>query len=347
MNSINGVSFVRLAVLALLVFSYSAANADERIRVLSYNVENFFDTKDDPRTNDNDFTPSGNQYWNNTKYKAKNINIAKAITAAGGWDGAAIIGLYEVENDYVLTSLTKYSPLKRREYKYVHYDSPDPRGIDVAMLYDPKRIKVLKSRKFGVTCNNKHLNTRDVLYVKALVLGADTLHLFMAHTPSRRGGVKETEWRRECVMSMIRGKADSIMSQAPANVLIMGDFNDFPDCNSVCKSLGARKPEGKIKERGLYNMFWKHSMEGKGSYKYQGEWNMLDQIVVSGRMLSGRGRFYTSQDKAVIFETPFIMEDDTKYFGTKPMRTFNGRRYIGGYSDHLPIYIDLFLKREK
>ena len=136
------------------------------------------------------------------------------------------------------------------------------------------------------------------------------------------------------------------MAKAPANILIMGDFNDYPDCSSMCKVLGAKKTDGTIKEKGLYNMFWKHAMEGKGSYKYQGEWNMLDQIIVSGKMLKGGG-LYTSQDKAVIFETPFILEEDKQHFGYKPMRTFNGRRYIGGYSDHLPIYIDLFLNREK
>jgi hypothetical protein len=348
MSSDNDMVLMRAVMLtALLLFALAPhLHADERIRVLSYNVENFFDTKDDSLTSDNDFTPNGNQYWNGVKYKAKTINIARVITAAGGWDGAAIVGLYEIENSYVLNSLVKYSPLKKRGYKFVHYDSPDPRGIDVAMLYDPQRIKVLESRKMSVLCNKKPLNTRDVLYVKALLLGADTLHLFMVHTPSRRGGVKESEWRRECVMSMVRSRVDSIMAKAPANILIMGDFNDYPDCSSMCKVLGAKKTDGTIKEKGLYNMFWKHAMEGKGSYKYQGEWNMLDQIIVSGKMLKGGG-LYTSQDKAVIFETPFILEEDKQHFGYKPMRTFNGRRYIGGYSDHLPIYIDLFLNREK
>lgn len=332
---------------AALMFLSGSLYADEKIRVLSYNVENFFDTKDDPSTNDNDYTPNGNQYWTNEKYKAKTINIVRAIVAAGGWDGAAIVGLYEIENDYVLNSITKYSPLKKLGYKYVHYDSPDPRGIDVAMLYDPERIEVLKSQKIGVKCDGKPLRTRDVLYVKALLLGADTLHLFMAHTPSRRGGVKESEWRRECVMKIVRNKIDSITAKAPANILIMGDFNDEPDCSSMCKVLGAKKPEGKIKERELYNMFWGYADAGRGSYKYQGEWNMLDQIIVSGRILRGKGKLYTSQDKTVIFETPFILEDDKTHFGSKPMRTFNGRKYIGGYSDHLPIYIDLFLKKEK
>lgn len=332
-----------MTLMLLAVSSYS----DERIRVLSYNVENFFDTKDDPSTNDNDYTPGGNQYWNNDKYKAKTINIARVIVAAGGWDGAAIVGLYEIENDYVLNSLTKYSPLKRVGFKYVHYDSSDPRGIDVAMLYDPERVTVLKSKNINVSCDDKSMRTRDILYVKALLLGTDTLHLFMVHAPSRRGGVDESEWRRERVMSVVRAKVDSITAKKPANILIMGDFNDYPDCSSMCKVLGARKTEGEIREKELYNMFWRHADEGRGSYKYKGEWNMLDQIIVSGRMLNGKGRLYTSQNRAVIFETPFILEDDKKGFGSKPMRTFNGRKYIGGYSDHLPIYIDLFLKKEK
>lgn len=321
--------------------------ADEKIRVLSYNVENFFDIKDDPDTDDNEFTPQGNMYWDGSKYKAKTINIARAITAAGGWEGAAIIGLYEIENEYVLTSLTKYSPLKQKGYKFVHYESDDPRGIDVAMLYDPSKIKVLESHPMRPKCSEGNLRTRDVLYVKALVLKSDTLHLFMVHSPSRRGGVEESEWKRECVLSMVRNKVNSIQSKGKANILIMGDFNDYPECKSICRSLGAKRVEGKFKDRSLYNMFWNYADEGMGSYKYQGEWNMLDQIIISGRMLNGQGTLYTSQDKAHIFETPFIIEEDKTNFGTKPKRTYNGRRYIGGYSDHLPIYIDLFLKREK
>ncbi len=126
----------------------------------------------------------------------------------------------------------------------------------------------------------------------------------------------------------------------------MGDFNDFPDCKSICETLGAVQPNGQVDSATYYNMFWKYQKEGRGTYKYSGEWNMLDQIIVSGSMLQSQG-IHTSQENAVIFDAGFIMEAATKFFGSKPLRTYNGRRYIGGYSDHLPIYIDLFLNKEK
>lgn len=336
---------IKVITLLLLMFPLVSL-ADERVRILSYNVENFFDTEKDSVKDDASFTPEGDHYWSFTKYKKKSVNIAKVIAAAGEWQGAAIVGLYEVENDYVLNTLTKYSPLQRRGYKYIHYESLDPRGIDVAMLYDPVRVDVLGSKPIRVVCDGDTMPTRDVLYAKVLLLKNDTLHLFLCHTPSRRGGAEASSWRRECVMSIVRNKADSINSHHDANILIMGDFNDFPDCKSMCESLGAVQPNGSVNTAAYYNLFWKYQKEGKGTYKYSGEWNMLDQIIVSGSMLKPSG-LYTSQENAAIFEADFILEDDTKFFGSKPLRTYNGRRYIGGYSDHLPIYIDLFLNREK
>jgi len=341
---ISGAMNTKLIILFLLL-SVSAFS-EERVRILSYNVENFFDTQKDSVKDDYSFTPEGDHYWSYSKYQKKCTNIAKVITAAGEWQGAAIVGLYEIENDYVLNSLTKYSPLERRGYKYIHYESPDPRGIDVAMLYDPDRVDVLESMPIRIVCDGDTMLTRDILYAKTLLMKSDTLHLFLCHTPSRRGGVEASSWKRECVMSIVRAKADSINARHNANILIMGDFNDYPDCKSMCESLGAVLPSDSISCGGYYNMFWKYQKEGKGTYKYSGEWNMLDQIIISGSMLTSSG-LHTSQDNACIFEAGFIIEDDTKFFGTKPLRTYNGRRYLGGYSDHLPIYIDLFLNSEK
>lgn len=336
---------IKVITLLLLMFPLVSL-ADERVRILSYNVENYFDTEKDSIKDDVSFTPDGDHYWSYTKFRKKSVNIAKVIAAAGEWQGAAIVGLYEVENDYVLNTLVKYSPLESRRYKYIHYESLDPRGIDVAMLYDPQRVDVLESKPIRVVCGGDTMRTRDILYAKTLLLKSDTLHLFLCHTPSRRGGVEASSWKRECVMSIVRQKSDSINSHHDTNILIMGDFNDFPDCKSICETLGAVQPNEVTDAATYYNMFWKYQKEGRGTYKYSGEWNMLDQIIVSGSMLQSQG-IHTSQENAVIFDAGFIMKDDTKFFGSKPLRTYNGRRYIGGYSDHLPIYIDLFLNKEK
>ncbi len=336
-----------LVAIFLLFFGSLSLYAGNTVRVLSYNVENLFDYKKDSVKNDASFTPEGDHYWDYNKYQRKLVNLSQAITAAGGWEGAAVIGLYEVENDYVLDGLTKYSPLKKRGYKYVHYESLDPRGIDVALLYDPSRVQILKSAPIKPFCKNKTMRSRDILYVKALVLKSDTVHFFLCHTPSRIGGAEKTEWKRNCVMGMVRQKADSINAHADANIIIMGDFNDYPDDVSISKVLGALKPYdedygGYVYGDFYYNMFWLFQEQGKGSYKYQGEWNMLDQIIVSGNLLIDKSKgLHTTQGDAHIFDEDFLLEDDTKYSGSKPFRTYNGRRYVGGYSDHLPIYLDL------
>ncbi len=311
---------------------------------MSYNVENFFDTEDDTLKNDIAFTPEGDYHWTPTRYKAKSTNIAKVITAAGEWDGVAIVGLCEVENDNVLDNLTKYSPLKKAGYKYIHYESRDPRGIDVAMLYNPKQVKILESQPISISClrnTKKSRLGRDVLYAKAVILKRDTLHLFICHPTSRLGGAEQSSWKRECLTSAVRIMADSINCEGNANIIIMGDFNDTPDCKSMSEALNAKYPDGDTVDcRDLYNLFWKYHDEGRGTYKYKGEWNMLDQIIVSGTLLANPS-FYTTQSDAGIFDADFIMEDDAKFSGSKPSRTYNGRKYIGGYSDHLPIYLDL------
>ncbi|MCQ2336741.1 MAG: endonuclease [Paludibacteraceae bacterium] len=341
--------FERVKIVGLLFLLGCAIPAfcQERIRIMSYNVENFFDTKDDTLKDDIAFTPEGDYHWTQARYKAKSGNIAKVITAVGEWDGVAIVGLCEVENDYVLNTLTRYSPLKNAGYRYIHYESRDPRGIDVAMLYNPKQVKVVESRPIQISCTGKSKRSRDVLYAKTVVFKRDTLHIFICHTPSRIGGAEKSSWKRECVTSAVKVMADSINYKGNANIVIMGDFNDTPDCKSMAEALNAKYPdENHIDSKSLYNMFWKYHDDGRGSYKFKGEWDMLDQIIVSGNLLKSN-TFYTTQNDAVIFDADFIMEDDVKFSDKKPSRTYNGRKYIGGYSDHLPIYIDLFRGKPK
>lgn len=321
--------------------------AQGRIRVMSYNVENFFDTKDDSLKDDIAFTPEGDYHWTQARYKTKSGNIAKVIAAVGEWDGVDIVGLCEIENDYVLNTLTKYSPLKNLHYKYIHYESRDPRGIDVAMLYNPDKVKIIESRPIQISCTGKSKRSRDVLYAKTVVFKKDTLHIFICHTPSRIGGAEQSSWKRECVTSAVKIMADSINYNGDANIVIMGDFNDTPDCKSMAEALNAKYPDvNHINNKSLYNMFWKHHDDERGSYKFKGEWDMLDQIIISGKLLTSKS-FYTTQNDAEIFDADFIMEDDVKFSGNKPARTYNGRKYVGGYSDHLPIYIDLFRGRSK
>ena len=304
-----------------------------------YNVENYFDTKDDPDKNDDDFLPEGKKHWTYSKMEEKRNSIAKVITAVGEGAPVAIVGMCEVENDYVLASLVKYSPLKNCGYKFIHYDSADKRGIDTALLYDPNQFSPISSRPLRKDFNDGKL-TRDVLYVSGKTSFGDTLHVFVCHTPSRIGGKNKSEHYRMAVMSMVRQHTDSIMSiNLNANIIIMGDFNDSPIDKSICVALGAQQLETPYRNENLYNMFYQFMKNPFfGTHKYQSQWSILDQIIVSGNLLNS-GRL--KPESAYIFKATFLLEADKKNLNVRPKRTYNGLKYNAGYSDHLPVIIKL------
>ena len=328
----------KLILLPFLIFLLSTLQAYSHYKVMFYNVENYFDTKDNPETNDDDFLPSGKRHWTNKKYEEKRNSIAKVITSVGEGTPVAIVGMCEVENDYVLTSLVKYSPLKNYGYKFIHYDSADKRGIDTALLYDPKQFTPLSSKPLRKDFSDGKL-TRDVLYVSGKTSFGDTLHVFVCHTPSRLGGKNKTEHYRVEVMSMVRSHCDSIFSISPkANIIIMGDFNDTPKDKSICETLGAKPLSQPYETTSLYNMFYQFvDKTFIGTHKYQSQWSVLDQIIVSGNLLlSG----VVKPSSAYIFMAPFLLEEDKKNMDVRPKRTYNGMRYQVGYSDHLPVVIE-------
>jgi endonuclease/exonuclease/phosphatase family metal-dependent hydrolase len=316
---------------------------EEPFRVMFYNVENLFDTEDDPKKNDNEFTPKGSRSWTNKRYYAKLNNLAKVITSVGQWDTPALVGLCEVENDKVLKDLTTYSPLKKMTYRYVLTESDDRRGIDVALLYQRDRFKYLYHRAVPIHFpGNKRKKTRDLLHVSGQVITGDTLDVFICHFPSRRGGEIESEPDRIYVASVVREKVDSLMSvRKKANILIMGDFNDEPANKSISNTLQAKAVSSKPDKKDLYNPFLSIQEKSKtGSYKYGRDWNFLDQIIVSGELLDERNRFRLLPGSVAIFQAPFLLIEDKSYRGKRPKKTYHGRKYEGGYSDHLPVYAD-------
>ena len=327
----------KLILLPFLIFLFHTIIANPPYRVMFYNVENYFDTKDDPDKNDEDFLPNGKKHWTYNKMEEKRNSIAKVITAVGEGTPVAIVGMCEVENDYVLTSLVRYSPLKNYGYKFIHYDSADKRGIDTALLYDPKQFTPLSSKPLRKEFSDGKL-TRDVLYVSGETSYGDTLHVFVCHTPSRLGGKNQTEHYRVEVMSMVRSHCDSIFSISPkANIIIMGDFNDTPKDKSICETLGAKPLSQSYETTSLYNMFYQFvDNPFIGTHKYQSQWSVLDQIIVSGNLLASGVVKPTS---AYIFRAPFLLEEDKKNMNFRPKRTYNGLKYNAGYSDHLPVII--------
>lgn len=316
-----------------------------KARVVFYNTENFYDTEDDSLKSDESFTPDGVNHWSKTKYWKKVNNLSKVITAIGGWDYPEIIGMCEIENRRVLEDLTKRSGLSSAKYSIVHYDSPDNRGIDVAFLYRPDRFHVIHSEAIPLTFPNDPTGkTRDILYVSGVFkFSTDTVHFFVNHWPSRYGGYAATIDKRNHAAEVVRNKVDSLLNLNENNLIfIMGDLNDYPSDESLVKHLRALPDVKNAKPSDVINLMYPIHAEGKfGSHKYQDHWGILDQMIVSYAFLKKTKGLHISEKEANIFRAPFLLIPDEGYIGIKPFRTFVGFKYIGGFSDHLPVYVDI------
>lgn len=333
-------------ILIILIFCSFPVKSQEKqnFKIMCYNVENFFDCVDDSLTNDSEYLQGGMRGWNYTKYQKKQANIARVITAIGGWDAPALVGLCEIESDKCLFDLTHYSGLKNLRYKFLHHESPDPRGIDVALLYQPRQFKPIHNQAIRIDYPNAPNNkTRDILFVSGIIPNGDTLHVFVCHFPSRLGGELESDDKRLFVASVVRAKVDSIFTaNAHPNIVVMGDFNDYPTNSSLLDVLKAKPLNDSISTHGLYNLMYKLHAEGKGTNKHNGDWGALDQLIVSGNLLLKNKRLNTTQNDAHIFEADFLLEDDKTFLGKQPFRTYVGLKYQEGYSDHLPVYADFW-----
>ncbi|MGL4853013.1 MAG: endonuclease [Phocaeicola sp.] len=329
--------------LCLLLGGYGVVAAQDSFRVLFYNVENLFDCRDDSLKNDHDFLPTGANRWTPYRYHDKLRKIAKVIVASGDKQVPDLVGLCEVENDSCLIALTQHSPLKEAGYRYIMTESPDQRGIDVALLYQRATFKPLQQNFLAVP--NEQIGrtpTRDILHVAGQVVNGDTLDVFVCHLPSRSGGEIQSEPFRMLAAGTLRQAVDSIAAiRSNFSVVIMGDFNDYPTNRSLAEVLRAHAPTQSIAPRALYNLM--HGRDG-GSYRYRGEWGFLDQFIVSGSLLQTEPtHIRTSYQQVQIMNHPFLLEEDDRYGGVTPYRTYRGKNYHGGFSDHLPISIDLKL----
>lgn len=328
-----------LVLLSALKMSYGQVK-EERYRIVFYNVENLFDIKDDPKTSDDDFTPQGKQHWGKERYSSKILHISEALVAAGEGELPVFIGLAEVENREVLEDLIGKTALADGEYGIVHVDSPDPRGIDVAFLYRKPYCQLLKACFFSVSLEGEG-HTRDILYCKGVVDQRDTLHFFVAHFPSMRGGESQSEWKRVRAAKVIRQRVDSIQRGNPgAAIIIMGDLNGKANTFAQKAMKTKDSDSRRIKDKGLYNTGYYLLKENYGSYRYKGMWQTIDHLILSGVLLNGRFPLQSPRHLTVgTFR--FLFEEDKKYYGVKPKPTYRGPYYVGGYSDHLPIFIDL------
>lgn len=291
------------------------------------NCENFFDCRHDSAKADIEFTPEGNRRWNENKYWTKLRNISKEIISCGmegnDWRLPDMAALCEVENDSVMTYLTERSPLRHAGYEYVMTSSPDIRGIDVALMYHPGKFKLINHYPLRIVPGEDMRPTRDILYVSGQITTGDTIHIMIAHAPSKYGGEKHTRPNRMLVVNRLCAAVDSLRALQPApNIIIAGDFNEYAS-SPVMQSLA---------DKGMVNISRNakgHNGTG-GTYKYKGEWNSIDHILVCGKLAA-------MHSSTVINDSGFLLEDDNRYGGKQPLRTYRGWKYRKGYSDHLPL----------
>ena len=311
-------------------------------RFVFYNVENLFDIYDDSLTIDEEFTPEASKGWTANRYHDKLDRIAKTLTAAGEWNFPAFVGLCEVENRSVLQDLVEHRLLSAAGYGIIHRESPDSRGIDVALLYNPNIFSVLDSHWIPIIFDvDPEMQTREILYVKGIVFEKDTLHIFINHWPSRWGGVEGSQPKRLTVAKKLREYTDSLfLFCRNPNILIAGDLNDNPVDSSVHRILGAEKQFDGSRNILVNLMFPVYEKQNEGSLKYKSDWEVYDQLIVSSALLDTIA-LHVQDNRAYIFSAPFLLTDDEKYLGKKPFRTYAGPSYLGGFSDHLPVYLDL------
>lgn len=342
----NSALLIFIISFILIMLDYSARAQEKTYKascIAFYNLENLFDTIDDPNTNDAEFLPSGTNRWTSGRYQAKLDNMSKVIAGIGTEmvkGGPSVIGLSEIENRGVLEDLVRTPALKGINYQIVHFDSPDRRGVDVGLLYNPSVFKVTNATSNRVYMpGDSSWLTRDQLVVSG-ELDGELVSIIVNHWPSRGNGPEY----REAAAKLSRKLSDSLTRvHKNAKILIMGDLNDDPTDKSVAKFLGAKGKKETVAAGDLYNPFWQLHRDGIGSLAYRDSWNLFDQIIISEPILneSGKGwKFY----KAKVYNEKFLIQKDGPYAGY-PFRTFAGGAYAGGYSDHFPTYV--FLIKEK
>jgi len=330
-----------LLLVALVTFSCSKEKKEYTFAF--YNVENLFDTINDSNTRDDDFTPEGKLQYTSERYQNKLDKISKVISLLDNGKSPSLIGLCEIENQKVLENLIQDKNLNTAHYKIAHTESPDKRGIDCALLYNSNDFKVINQEVIGIQFPwEPEYKTRDILHIQGILGDQDTLHIFVNHWPSRRRGQKKSEKNRMFVASQLRASVDKIQNKnSLAKIIIMGDFNDEPSDKAVVESLMASNKQNPEDPKSLYNLMFDKDAQGKGTYYFRGDWNMLDNLIVSNSLLTNKTGLHTSYDSGNIFSEKWICYKNKAGILT-PNRTYGGPNYYGGYSDHFPVYFRLF-----
>ncbi len=317
-------------VLAIILLYFAcvctSSAVDGRILSMFWNLENFFSYKDDGTgESDHDFSTEGSRHWTSSRFYAKCSAISKAVFWTADNFGAMpdVIGVAEVENREVLQRLLWSTGLRKEAYSIVHYDSPDRRGIDVALLWRSEKLDIVSSS----ACHVPGLNTRDILLVRMHnKLDDSDMAFIVVHLPSKYGG-GATAWKREKAASRLREVADSVYNEGCHGIVVMGDFNDIPSARAFSRL-----------EPLLFNASAQLAASGEGTIRFNGKWNLIDMFWVTDE--------YRRKSLMHILKIPFLMVRDTKMAGEKPLRTYLGPRYVGGVSDHCPVVLEIYCRKK-
>ena len=319
---------ILLTMLMLVVTqAWGGKTAQRKYVAVSYNCENLFDTRHDTLKNDSAFLPEGERRWTAGRYWKKLNDVGRVILQCGGekeeWRLPDIVGLVEVENDSVLTALTRRSMLRNARYNYVMTSSPDMRGVDVALLYNPYRLRLIAREEIEIPRRENRRPTRNILHSTLLTEMGDSLHVFVVHAPSRGGGVQQTEGYRMEVAERLTMKTDSIRNaSAAAKIIVMGDFNDYSTDRAIMKIVEAGLTEVSAEAKAKF-----HPDRIHGTYFFQNEWNSLDHIFATSSL---------QPIECHIHDAEWLLEEDKNGI-YRPKRTFVWEIYHGGVSDHLPV----------
>ncbi len=331
-----------LLIIIFLFISTCDAQEADTLYVAFWNLQNLFDTVDDPEKNDESFLPDGDMEFTPERLDKQMYNLSRVIRLMNNGNGPDLLGVCEVENRAVLSSMVnKFLP--ELDYKIAYLESPDNRGVDNGLLYKKDKFKLL-----NLQADTVHLSdgwpTRLIFGVNLLNQNDEKITVFVNHWPSRSGGQEESEPNRIAAAQTLRGAVDRIFNKdVNAKIIAIGDFNDEPVNISVletlkayplkCDSLHAEFEEETTGE--LYNISYSAFESGLGTYKYKDDWNMLDQVIVSGSLVTSENFFYLCNSFEV-YKPNNIVTQSGKYKGA-PFPTYGGRRYLGGYSDHYPV----------
>lgn len=344
------ISIILLTSFIVTVYSQQEQTGPRNsITVMFYNVENLFDTTDDPDVSDEEFTPGSQKLWDETKYAKKVVSLSETIASVGGKELPGLIGLCEIENRKVLEDLVSSQKLKRGDYSIIHYESRDERGIDVALLFRKEKFTNLASRAIPVVFSADATDrTRDILYAKLKADDGLEYHVFVNHWPSRNPTAEESETKRISAALALRKEVDQILnSDNKARIIILGDFNDEPTNRSIFQILNATGKRKNVYYRDLYNlMFDLHNTTSEGTITYRDTWQLFDQIIVSPSILTSENGYRLSYTDGKIFRNDKVLVRNPADGMTIINRTYGGNSYLGGISDHLPVYAVMWKEKK-